>query len=327
MERNLNKEYSRICGVTCKPGEETCNGYCTGKADAPAKYTVTTNSIDEQYFNLLNKILSQGQWKGNRTGVDCLTIAGYMLEHDMSEGFPLLTTRKLPFKSTKVELEFFIKGLRSKKWLQERGCKYWDGWCNPKLVPYGNDEDTKKKMAAEDDLGLIYGTQWRNFADPANPNNGIDQLKQVVNTLKKNPSDRRMIVSAWNPLVLPYAALPSCHYGFQVTVIGDKLNLAWNQRSVDVCCGLPQNIASYALLLHLLAKEANLKEGQLIGFLMDTHIYSNHMDGVRQQLTQPMHNLPSIKTENFVSLFDWQYSDTELLNYEYSSPIKYEVSI
>jgi thymidylate synthase len=284
------------------------------------------NNADQEYSRLLNLILEQGQWKGNRTGVDCLTIAGFMFQHDMAEGFPLLTSRKLPFKSTKVELEFFIKGLRSKKWLQDRGCHYWDGWCNPAIIPYANDEETKKKMAVEDDLGLIYGTQWRAFGDP-NSSNKIDQLTNIVHTLKKNPSDRRMICSAWNPLVLPYAALPSCHYGFQVTVIGDKLNLAWNQRSVDTCCGLPQNIASYALLLHLLAKEAGLKEGKLIGFLMDTHIYANHMDGVKKQLSQATFSLPQIKTDEFTSIFDWEYNDTELIAYQYSEPIKYEVSI
>lgn len=285
------------------------------------------NNTDQEYFRLINLILTKGQWKGNRTGIDCLTIAGFMFEHDMSDGFPLLTSRKLPFKSTKVELEFFIKGLRSKKWLQDRGCHYWDGWCNPKIVPYGNDNSTKEKMKLEDDLGLIYGYNWRNFCDPQHSENGIDQLKNVVDTLKKNPSDRRMIVSAWNPLVLPYASLPSCHYGFQITVIGDKLNLAWNQRSVDTCCGLPQNIASYAILLHLLAKESGLKEGKLIGFLMDTHIYSNHIDGVKKQLNQKTYDLPTIKTDKFSSIFNWEYSDTELINYQYSDPIKYDVSI
>lgn len=289
------------------------------------------NNADKQYIGLLNKILAEGQWKGNRTGVDCLTIAGFMFEHDMSEGFPLLTSRKLPFKSTKVELEFFIKGLRSKKWLQDRGCHYWDGWCNPKVVPYANDDATKAKMAAEDDLGLIYGTQWRDFHDPNvviwHGSRSVDQLKNVVDTLKKNPSDRRMIVSAWNPLALGDMALPPCHYGFQVTVIGKKLNLAWNQRSVDTCCGLPQNIASYALLLHLLAKESGLEEGKLIGFLMDTHIYANHMDGVKQQLTQATHKLPKIFTNDFTSIFDWEHSKTELIDYEHSEPIKYEVSV
>jgi thymidylate synthase len=291
------------------------------------------NNADQEYFKLIDLVLSKGKRKGNRTGIDCLTVAGFMFEHDMSSGFPLLTSRKLPFKSTKVELEFFIKGLRSKKWLQDRGCHYWDGWCNPKIIPYANDEETKKKMAIEDDLGLIYGTQWRDFHDPdidigGDKNikgKGIDQLKNLIETLKSNPQDRRMIVSAWNPLVLPFTALPSCHYGFQVTVIGDELNLAWNQRSVDVCCN--QSITTYGLLLHLLAKESGLKEGKLIGFLMDCHIYANHIEGVKKQLTQKTYDLPTIETDKFTSIFDWTYEDTQLKDYQCSEPIKYEVAI
>lgn len=285
------------------------------------------NNTDKQYFELLNKILTEGVWKGNRTGVDCLTIAGFMFEHDMADGFPLLTSRKLPFKSTKVELEFFIKGLRSKKWLQERGCHYWDEWCNPQKVAYGHDEETKEKMKAEDDLGLIYGTQWRNFSDPEHPEKGVDQLKNIVETLKKNPSDRRMICSAWNPLVLRdnLAALPSCHDGFRLSVINKKLNLAWNQRSVDVCCN--QSITTYGLLLHLLAKESGLKEGKLIGFLTDCHIYRNHLEGVKQQLQQKTYPLPTVETSAFSSIFDWCYEDTKLINYQCSSPIRYDISV
>lgn len=285
------------------------------------------NNIDKQYFSLVEKIFSEGKFKNNRTGVDCLTIAGFMFEHDMRQGCPLLTSRKLPIKSTKVELEFFIKGLRSKKWLKDRNCHYWDGWCNPKIVPYKNDDETKVKMAQEDDLGLVYGTQWRNFQDPRLNEKGIDQLKILVETLKKDPQNRRMICSAWNPLVLDYAALPSCHYSWQVTVIDDCLNLAWNQRSVDVCCGLPQNIFSYGLLLHLLAKEANLKEGKLIGFLMDTHIYENHIKGIKKQLNQQTFELPSLETKNFNSIFNWSHEDTDVLNYQFSDPIKFEVAI
>jgi thymidylate synthase len=290
---------------------------------------IIMNKVDTEYFRIVNEILTNGRLKKNRTGIDCTTIAGAMFQHDMSDGFPLLTSRKLPFKSTKIELEFFIKGLRSKKWLQERGCHYWDGWCNPQEVPYANDEETKKKMAAEDDLGLIYGAQWRDFHDAGYPWGGshIDQLAKIVHTLKTNPDDRRMICNAWNPLALDSMALPPCHYSWQVTVIDGYLNLAWNQRSVDVCCGLPQNIASYAILLHLLAKESGLKEGKLIGFLMDTHIYTNHLDGVKKQLTQETYSLPSIKTNHFTSIFDWTYEDTELIEYKCSNPIKYEVAI
>lgn len=294
-----------------------------------------TNTHDTEYARILDQILERGKWKGNRTGVDCLTIAGAMFEHDMADGFPLLTRRKLPFKSTKVELEFFIKGLRSKKWLQDRGCKYWDGWCNPQMVPYGNDEETKKKMAAEDDLGLIYGTQWRDFHEPdhdiGGPENvrgrGIDQLENIVNTLKTNPSDRRMICNSWNPLSLQTMALPPCHYSWQVTVIDGYLNLAWNQRSCDYYLGIPANISSYALLLHLLAKEANLKEGKLIGFLMDTHVYSNHMVQIEEFMKRPVFAAPSIKTEKWNGIFNWEYTDTELVDYKSGDVLTASVAI
>jgi len=285
------------------------------------------NNADSEYFRLLRKILSEGKWKENRTGINCLTIAGFMFEHDMEEGFPLLTSRRLPFKSTKVELEFFIKGLRSKKWLQNRGCNFWNNWCNPKIVRYANNEETKRKMVAEDDLGLVYGNQWRCFGDPyySSTRAGIDQLKNLVNTLKTNPNDRRMIVSAWNPLAADQMALVPCHTGFQVTVINGKLNLAWNQRSVDVCCN--QTITTYGLLLHLLSKEANLKEGKLIGFFMDAHIYENHIKGVVKQLTQKTYPLPVVKTDKFTSIFNWTYEDTELINYQSSESIKYKVAV
>ena len=297
-------------------------------------------NIEVQYLDLLRRILNEGELKHNRTGVDTLAIAGAMLEHDMSEGFPLLTSRKLPYKSTKVELEFFIKGLTSKGWLQERGCSYWNAWANPQKVPYGQTDEARAKMVAEDDLGFIYGSQWRDFKDPrvtipVAPDSeqeiciseGVDQLKSIVETLKKNPDDRRMICSAWNPMALKYAALPSCHFAWQVTVINGKLNLAWSQRSVDTFLGLPANISSYATLLHLLAKEAGLKEGKLIGFLMDTHLYVNHVDQCREQLTRKPFQLPQIQTKNFTSIFDWQYGDTELLNYTAHPALRGEVAV
>jgi thymidylate synthase len=279
------------------------------------------------YLSILQNILDNGEWKGNRTGIDALTIPGATITHDMSHGFPLLTCRKLPFKSTRVELEFFIKGLTDKKWLQERGCKYWDEWCSPTKVPYANDEETKRKMREETDLGPVYGAQWRDFKDPYNPANAVDQLKVIVDRLKKNPSDRRMICSAWNPLALDQMALPPCHLLWQVTVINGKLNLFWYQRSVDVFLGLPANISSYALLLHLLAKESGLKEGTLTGFLADTHIYSNHMDQIRELLRRETYPLPTITTDPFTSIFDWQYSDTKLLNYVSGPKLTGEVAV
>jgi thymidylate synthase len=286
------------------------------------------NNADLEYFRIANKILADGVWKENRTGMDCLTVAGAMFEHDMSDGFPLLTSRKLPFKSTKVELEFFIKGLRSKKWLQDRGCNYWNQWCNPKKVAYGHDVETQAKMAAEDDLGLVYGTQWRDFRDPEAPEgSGIDQLKNVVDKLKSNPQDRRLLVSAWNPLAITHAALPSCHDGFRLSVIKNRLNLAWTQRSVDFYLGFPANLASYAMLLHLLAKECNLQEGKLIGFLWDTHLYQNHIPQTREILSRRTYALPTVETEKFTSIFDWEHQDSKLLNYECGPALFAEVSI
>ena len=156
---------------------------------------------------------------------------------------------------------------------------------------------------------------------------GINKLKKFVETLKKNPSDRRLIVSAWNPVDLHRMALPPCHYGFQVTVINGKLNLLWNQRSVDSALGLPFNIASYALLLHLLAKEAGLKEGKLIGFLGDTHVYENHISGLKEQLKREPYSLPKIKTSNFKSIFDWKYTDTELVDYKKHPKISFDIAV
>jgi len=286
------------------------------------------SQADVNYRKILIQILQDGVMKGNRTGTDCLTIAGAMFEHDMADGFPLLTIRKLPYKSTFTELEFFIKGLRSKKWLQDRGCKYWDEWANPQKVPYGTTDDARKAMREEDDLGLVYGTQWRDFHDPHSSGSlHVDQLKQIVQTLKKNPSDRRMICTAWNPPAISQMALPPCHYSWQVTVIDGKLNLAWNQRSCDYYLGIPANIASYALLLHLLAKEAGLKEGKLIGFFMDVHLYENHLNQARELVFRKEHPAPTIETDRFTTIFMWEATDTFLINYSSEPPLTAPISI
>ncbi|MCL2762665.1 MAG: thymidylate synthase [Treponema sp.] len=285
------------------------------------------------YLDIVEKILAQGFRKTNRTGTDALTIAGAMFEHDMADGFPLLTTKKVLFRLIASELEFFIRGITDKEWLQERNNHIWDEWCSSDAVPYGNDEQTKAKMMAERELGPVYGWQWRNFGADYVAHNvpaagkGADQLKLLVETLQKDPDNRRMIVSAWNPLDLPRMALPPCHYSFQVTVINGRLNLLWNQRSVDVALGLPFNIASYGCLLHLLAKESGLGEGKLIGFLGDTHIYVNHVDGIREQLTREPRTLPKIKTEPFTSIFDWQYTDTIIEGYDPHPVIKFDIAV
>jgi thymidylate synthase len=285
------------------------------------------------YLEIVERILNTGVRKTNRTGVDAMTVAGAMFEHDMSAGFPLLTTKKVPFRLVASELEFFIRGITDKEWLKERNNHIWDEWCSPDAVPYANDDATKAKMLGERELGPIYGWQWRNFGakyvahNKPSQGQGMDQLRKVVETLKTDPDNRRMIVSAWNPMDIGRMALPPCHYTFQVTVIDGNLNLLWNQRSVDVALGLPFNIASYALLLHLLAKESGLGEGKLIGFLGDVHIYVNHINPISLQCVRSPKTLPTIKTPNFTSIFNWHYGDTIVEGYDPHPAIKFEIAV
>lgn len=296
------------------------------------------------YLDLVERVLTEGVKKENRTGVDTIGIVGGHFEHEMSNGFPLLTTKKMFTGMIRSELEFFIKGLTDKKWLQDRGNTIWNKWCNPQIVPYSHDDETKAKMAAERDLGPIYGFQWRHFGakygelddnpiinfvklaakgfnKPAGyeidySGRGYDQLGALVDKLKTDPNDRRMIVSAWNPNDLDKMALPPCHYSFQVVVYDGKLNLTWNQRSIDTMIGLPFNIASYGFLLHLLAKESGFEEGKLIGNLGDLHIYDNHIDGAKEQLRREPLKLPTIETEDFTSIFEWEYKQTKGVGYK-----------
>ena len=248
------------------------------------------------YLDIIKKVLEHGEKVKTRQGTPAYTIAGAMFEHDMSTGFPLLTTKKMPLRLIATELEFFINGITDKQWLIERNNHIWDEWASPKKAPYGHDEESKKRMLDERDLGPIYGFQWRHFNakyesyDSDYTGQGVDQFKRLVDILKTNPRDRRMIVNAWNPLQLEEMGLPPCHYSFQVTTINGKLNLMWNQRSVDTMLGLPFNIASYALLLHLLAKESGLQEGKLVGFLADVHIFENH---VEFRICRKQHNVYS----------------------------------
>lgn len=287
------------------------------------------------YLDIVKNVLENGEKVSTRQGTEAYTIAGAYFEHDMSKGFPLLTTKKVPMRLVASELEFFINGITDKQWLIDRNNHIWDEWASPKKAPYGHDEESKKKMLEERDLGPIYGFQWRHFNakyenyDSDYNGQGVDQLKKLVETLKTNPRDRRMIVNAWNPQQLEEMGLPPCHYSFQVTTINGKLNLMWNQRSVDTMLGLPFNIASYALLLHLLAKETGMQEGKLVGFLADVHLFENHVEGAKEQLSRDPNKypLPKIETENWKSIFDWKYEDTKLLNYESYPRISFEIAI
>lgn len=282
-------------------------------------------NIDTQYLNLVKEILKAPK-KDNRTWIATHAIACRSIRHDMSEGFPLLTTKKIPLRVVAVELEGFIKWINSKKRYQDRNCHIWDERCNPQKVAYGHDEETKKKMLEEDDLGRIYGVQRRDRMWK------VDQVKSLVEKLKTNPFDRRMIVSAWNPSELDQMALPPCHYSRQVIVTindaGEKvLNLTWNQRSVDTMLGLPFNIASYAILLMLLAKEVGMKPGVLMWSLWDVHIYENHIEWAKEQLEREPKPLPKLDMPNFTNIWDREYTDLELTNYDPHPRIKFDIAV
>ena len=296
------------------------------------------------YLDILNDCVNKGVPSSNRTGINAFRMpSGATFEHNMKDGFPLVTTKKMGLKNIATELEFFINGYTDKKWLQDRGCHIWDEWSNPTTwKPIFNEtyykvlhddkfnmpsdfKDNLKNLIAESgrDLGPIYGWQWRHFGgkyklDINNPTKnyefdkpGIDQMKKVIDTIKEDPTNRRMIVSAWNPADEKQMALPPCHIMHQLLVDNGRLNLIWTQRSCDMFLGVPYNIASYALLLMLYAKETGLEPGILKGELHDVHIYENHIPQVKEQLSRKPYPLPTVKIpdNNWKGIFEWHAKD------------------
>ena len=262
----------------------------------------------KQYLDIVNDVLTNGRWKETRTGLKALTTFGQVFRHDMSNGFPLLTTKQMSYKSMWAELEGFIKGITSKKWYQDRGCNIWNEWSNPL-----NDDDN--------DLGPIYGYQWRSFNQVYDENDDgcltrYDQLEQIIQTLKTDADSRRMVCSAWNPVQTNRMAIPPCHVLWNIVVIQDQINLIWHQRSCDLMLGVPFNIASYATLLLLLAKEANLKPGIIQGTLSDCHIYENQLEGAKEQVLRHPHPLPTVNVGNFSCIYDWNSKEATLNNYK-----------
>lgn len=280
----------------------------------------------KQYLDLLKTILDNGTLKHNRTGVDTISYPCQFIRHDMREGFPLLTTKKVGLKTVCGELEMFIKGEHSKKFLHERNVKIWNEWCNPKKVPYSTDLEQQKLMEAEDDLGKIYGYQWNNFND-----SGVNQLKNAIETLKTNPTDRRMLVSAWNPLQLDEMALPPCHFCFQLISDGEYVDLIWNQRSLDAFLGGGFDLASYGMLLTLICHQVKMKPRFLAASFGDAHIYVNHLEQVKEQLSREPYKLPTVKILNADkpewTIWDWKYTDFELENYQSHPAIKAQIAI
>lgn len=263
----------------------------------------------QQYLDLLHRILEEGKVKTDRTGTGTKSVFGHQMRFNLEDGFPVLTTKKLHLKSIIYELLWFLKGDTNVKYLQEHGVSIWDEWA---------DENG--------DLGPVYGHQWRSWPD--HRGGTIDQIQNVIDLIKHHPDSRRMLVTAWNPADISEMALPPCHCLFQFYVADGRLSLQLYQRSADTFLGVPFNIASYALLLLMMAQVTRLKAGDFIHTTGDTHLYLNHIEQAKLQLTRTPRELPQMKLNPDVkSLFDFRYEDFELLNYNPWPHIKAEVAI
>lgn len=263
----------------------------------------------KQYLDLLQHVLDHGILKEDRTGTGTHSVFGYQMRFDLQNGFPLLTTKKLHLKSIIHELLWFLKGDTNVKYLQANGVRIWNEWA---------DENG--------DLGHIYGYQWRSWPDYDGGH--IDQIKEAIDTIQNNPDSRRIIVSAWNVADLPQMNLPPCHAFFQFYVANGKLSLQLYQRSADIFLGVPFNIASYALLLMMVAQVTGLEAGDFVHTLGDAHIYNNHIEQVREQLSREPRALPTMKLNpNVKSIFDFKYEDFNLTGYDPHPHIKGEVAV
>ena len=263
----------------------------------------------QQYLDLLQHILDHGYEKSDRTGTGTLSCFGYQMRMDLQKGFPLITTKKLHLKSIIYELLWFIKGDTNIAYLKEHGVKIWDEWANE-----------------HGDLGPVYGKQWRNWATP--DGKSIDQLNDVIQQIKSNPDSRRLLVSAWNVADLPSMALMPCHALFQFYVAGNKLSCQLYQRSADVFLGVPFNIASYALLTHMIAQVCGLEPGEFVHTFGDVHLYKNHLEQAKLQLSRTPYPLPEIKLNtDRKNIEDFEFSDFELINYQSHPHIKADVAV
>jgi thymidylate synthase len=261
------------------------------------------------YLDLLQQVLDHGTAKGDRTGTGTVSIFGAQLRFDLAAGFPLLTTKRVHLKSIIYELLWFLKGDTNVKYLKDNGVSIWDEWARP-----------------DGELGPVYGYQWRSW--PATDGRHIDQIAQVVDMLKKNPDSRRIIVSAWNVADLDKMALMPCHAFFQFYVAGGKLSCQMYQRSADMFLGVPFNMASYALLTLMVAQVCGLKPGDFVHTFGDTHVYNNHMDQVREQLSRAPRALPVMKLNPTVkNIFDFKYEDFTLEGYDPHPAIKASVAV
>ncbi|ATZ18678.1 thymidylate synthase [Williamsoniiplasma somnilux] len=291
----------------------------------------------KQYLDVLKNVLENGIKKQDRTGTGTISLFATQARYDLREGFPLVTTKKVFYKGIFHELLWFIAGDTNIKYLVDNKVNIWNEWpyeAFKKSADFNNESlaEFVEKIKTNIDfankygnLGPVYGKQWRNF-------NGVDQLEWIINEIKKNPFSRRLIVSAWNPTEIGQMALPPCHTMFQFYVTENKngkniLNIQLYQRSADLFLGVPFNIASYALLLFLVAQECDLIAGEFVHTTGDTHIYLNHVEQAKLQLSRTPHKLPKIAVKNFTSIFDVKFEDIEIIDYEFDAPIKGEVAV
>ncbi|MDO8705995.1 MAG: thymidylate synthase [Sulfuricaulis sp.] len=262
-----------------------------------------------QYLDLMRHVMQNGSRKDDRTGTGTLSVFGHQMRFDLSQGFPLVTTKKVHTKSIIHELLWFLRGDTNIRYLKEHGVSIWDEWAND-----------------NGDLGPIYGSQWRSW--PTRDGKGIDQISQVVREIRTNPDSRRLIVSAWNVSEIDRMALPPCHLLFQFYVTQGRLSCQLYQRSADIFLGVPFNIASYALLTLMMAQVTGLKPGELIHTLGDAHLYLNHLEQAHTQLAREPKPLPTLRLNpQKISLFDFDYDDFELLNYDPYPAIKAPVAV
>ncbi len=276
-------------------------------------------NFDTQYKEIIKECLNEGYLRPTRSGIAAYSLLGKTIEHDMKLGFPLSTLRKMPQKSIRVETEFYLKGYTDKKWLIDHGCHFWDYWQNP-------------KSKDQNDLGPTYGFEWRNFgADYKGIGNysgqGIDQIMYLIKTIKEDPESKRLIVSQWNPKDLDQQAVPPCSFAFQILKYGDELTMIFYQRSADVCLGLPNDFAQHALLLHLLCLETGYKAGKVIGMFGQVELYENHTEGAKKLLLANALPYSIVSTNKFSNIFDWNFEDTEFINYKHGEKINFPIAI
>jgi thymidylate synthase len=278
------------------------------RPDSPAAATASAPALEQPYLDLLADILANGVRRDDRTGTGTLGVFGRQMRFDLQAGFPLLTTKKLHLKSIIHELLWFLRGDTNVGWLQERGVRIWDEWAD-----------------ASGELGPVYGKQWRSWAAP--DGRVIDQIADVLHGVRTNPNSRRLIVSAWNPADVPDMALPPCHCLFQFYVADGRLSCQLYQRSADVFLGVPFNIASYALLTLMMAQATGLQPGEFVHTLGDAHLYLNHLDQAREQLTRAPYSAPVIRLAPNTDLFGFSYEDFSLEGYQAHPHIKAAVAV